>query len=213
MTERGSEIRNHMVSWFNEIPESDLRWVLQIAMRGAARGLSQMVGHSIEITPLRVQTVAISQIATYAGDPEAEAVGVYLMIEGTLPGRAILLLSSASALRLVDMLTNVLSGTTTHLGDLERSALAEVGNLMVSYFLNTVAKFLARPELLHPSPPAVMVDMLGAILDMSVAPAAALGDDLLVVETAFTQDASADPERTVQVRFWILPDVTIPGLA
>ncbi len=140
-------------SWCNDIPESALGEVLQAAMHGAARGLSGLAGHPIHVTTLCLETVPVAQVATHAGDPETEVVGIYLMMEGDCSGQAILMLSLTSALNLADVLLNVPPGTSTHLGEMERSALAEVGNLMVSYFLNAVATFLKKPRQLQPSPP------------------------------------------------------------
>jgi chemotaxis protein CheC len=197
-----------LLSWCDDIPESELGEVLQAAMHGAARGLSGLARHPIHVTTLRLETVPIAQVATHAGDPETEVVGIYLVMEGDCSGQAILMLSLASALNLADALLNVTPGTSTHLGEMERSALAEAGNLMVSYFLNAVATFLKRPRLLQPSPPAVMVDMLGAVLDEVMTPVAVVSDDLTIAEAAFAQGASTDggSDRTIQVHFWVLPD-------
>ena len=63
------------------------------------------------------------------------------------------------------------------------------------------------PVWLRPSPPAVMVDMLGAILNVIVTPVAAVRDDLLIVETVFR-----DSSRTVEGRFWVLPDPALRDL-
>lgn len=58
-----------------------------------------------------------------------------------------------------------------------------------------------------------MVDMLGAILDVIAAPVAILDDDVLIVDTSFAQRANTDqdPDRVVQVRFWVLPDALARG--
>jgi len=111
-------------------------------------------------------------------------------------------------LNLADVLLAVPPGTSTHLGEMERSALAEAGNLVVSYFLNAVATFLKKPRLLQPSPPTVMVDMLGAILDVVMTPVAVVSDDLMIVEAAFTPGTSTNggSDRAIQVHFWVLPD-------
>ena len=194
---------SEQISFWNDVmTASQSDSVLHAAMYHAASGLSDMVGRSIDIDILHVETVPISQVMTYAGSPEAEMVGVYLLIGGDLPGQAILMLTLDDALRLVDLLIGVPPGTTTGLGDLERSALAEVGNLTVSFFLNEMATLTGMP--LRPSPPAVMVDMLGAILDVVATSVAAVSDDLRIVETVFK-----DAGRIVQVRFWLLPDPTI----
>ena len=135
-------------------------------------------------------------------------VGVYLVMSGGLHGQALLILSITSALHLADLLLGKPPGTATELGAVERSALAEIGNLAVSAFLNTMAAQNPQsPRLLRPSPQAVMVDMLGAILNVIVTPVAAVRDDLLIIETDFK-----DARETIQGRFWVMPDPKLEDL-
>ncbi len=171
-----------------------------MVMESVARGLSEMVGQTISSDPPRIETVSLAQIATRAGAPETEVVGIYLQIEGSLRGWAILILPLNSALKLADLLMDKPPGTTTRIGFVEQSALAEVGNLMVSYFLNAVAAFTSIPRQLRPSPPSVMVDMPGTVLDLLLMPATAVSDDLLIIETTFR-----DTRESLQARFWVVP--------
>ncbi len=180
--------------------------VLHAAMAHAARGLTDMVGHTITHDAPQVKNIPVSEMIVRASDLATETVGVYLQIEGGLSGQAMLILPLTFALNLVDLATNAPQGTTTALGRIECSALAEVGNLTLAYFLNAVAETTGRPEILQPSPPAVMVDMLGDILDLVVRPAAALSESPLIVETIFK-----DVTKSVQFRFWLLPDLKSNG--
>lgn len=184
--------------WNDVMDDSQLEHVFSAAMESAARALSGMVGRPIAISTPRIERVPISQAAAYAGGPETEMVGVYLLLEGDMPGQAILMFTLSDALSLVDFLLGAPPGTSTQLGEMERSALAEVGNLAVSHFLNTVAELTETS--VRPSPPAVMVDMLGAILDVVATSVAAVSDDMVIVETAFEE-----PEWTMQAPFWVLP--------
>lgn len=181
-------------------PQSQ-RW-LGAAMKHVARGLSEMTGHKINTDTPRLCAVPITQVATRVDDPETKVVGIYLQIEGGLCGQTILILPMTSALNLADWLIGVAPGTTTNIGPIEHSALAEAGNLAVSYFLNAVALLAGMTEPLRPSAPAVVVDMLGSILNLVVTPVvAARSDDLLIVETVFRSRT-----KSVQAHFWVLPD-------
>ena len=195
------------IPWFEEAPPAELERLLQAAMQNVERGLSRMVGRSIGITAPRLEKVPIAQLATCIGDPEAETVGVYLLLTGDLQGQAILLLPLDSALNLAGKILGTSPGKKD-LGELERGALAEVGNLMVSYFLNAMAELLGRPAPLYPSPPAVMVDMLGAMLNMVVTPVAAMSDHLLVVTCNLHTLTSVDegPDENIPIHFWLVPD-------
>ncbi len=174
-------------------------------MERVARALSGMAGQAItRDAPDIIKKISISQVVARAGAPEAEMVGIYLQMESGLRGRVVLILPLDLALNLVDMMTELPQGTSTNLGDLERSVLAETGNMTLSCFLNAVAELTGRSEMLQPSPPAVIVDMLGAILNLFITPAAAVSDDLLIVETIFM-----DIARTTRFRLWMLPDPAI----
>jgi chemotaxis protein CheC len=202
--------------WFQGIPASRLEEMLHQAAEQAASGLSEMLGQPVRVTDFRMGALPIARVSQYAGDPEAEMVGVYLLLKGGLAGQALLLLPLPSARRLAHLLLEgpgagdgaEQPGSVLGLADPERWALAEVGNLMVTYALNAMATSLNRGEPFYPSPPAVMFDMLAAMIDVIATPVAAQGDDLLVVacdlQTAAGQSMGAD--GTIQVHFWILPD-------
>jgi len=200
-------------SWFSAVSIQKLDMVLKEAMQNVERGLSGMLGCSVNISTPRLETVPIAQLATHAGDPEAETVGVYLLINGDLQGQAILLMPLANAFSLVAMLQGVPASSITTLGELEEATLAELGNLMVSYFLNAMATLLGRPEPVYPSPPAVMVDMLGAILNVVATPIAIGSDDLLIVTCDLQakgspsggNDKEGKTTQVIPIHFWVMP--------
>lgn len=172
--------------------------LLDAAIQNVATGLSEMVGRPITIDATNIETLQFGQLPAWVGDPEAEMVGVYLLIEGDIAGQVILIFSLEEALHLIDLLLGEPSGTTKTLDELGRSALAETGNLATSYFLNEVSKRTGTA--IRPSPPAVMVDMLGAMFDVISAPVAAINDQLIIVNAEFKE-----PNRTVSAHFWVMP--------
>jgi len=174
---------------------------LATVMNKVVGPLSTMTNLVFTVENSRVDRIPLSAVATEAGDPECEMVGVYLRMEDGLRGHALLVLPIANALHLVDALLDQRLGTSTTLGYTERSALAEVGNVLVAYFLNAVAEMVAADFPLRPSPPAVAVDMLGAILNTLVIPLAGIHDDLLAARATL-----ADITGAIQARFWVLPD-------
>jgi chemotaxis protein CheC len=187
--------------WSDLVSHENSRNELYTAMQRAAIGLSDMVGRIVSNDTPRVDTVPVGQVVARAGDPEASMVGIYLLLEGGLNGQAILILSQTSALKVADLLMGERPGTTTRLGSAERSALAEACNVAISHFLNAVASRTEMKGLLKPSKATVMEGKLHAMLDVIVAPMAAVRDDLLIIETVFQ-----DTQNTVQGRLWILPD-------
>ncbi len=188
-----------LVRTFDDHLHELLRIMAAEGIRNAAAGLSGMVGAEITVTDPHIRLVPMTDIPTLLGGPEEEAVGIYLQAQGDVQGQIMLIMPCDKALELVDMLMEQPLGTTQQLGALERSALAEVGNMTASFFLNAVAKRLHLD--IRPSPPAVMVDMVAAILDIVAAISGGVSEHVLLMQGAFMRDG-----REVEVNFWVLPD-------
>jgi len=179
---------------------------LDAAMEHVALGLSNITGQPIGHGPPQVRRMTLAQVSVCSGDPETPAVGIYLKIESGLIGWALLSIPLDLALRIAAWVMETPPEAASQLSRLQKSALGEVGNLALSYFLNAIAGQSGVSDVLLPSPQAVIVDMLGALLNLMVMPVATAGDELVVVETAF-HDAS----RSAQICFWIAPDLGNSG--
>jgi len=128
-----------------------------------------------------------------------EAIGIYLRAEGGLSGQIMLIIPYQKAMELVDLMMENEPGTTQSIGSLERSALAEVGNQAGTFFLNTLAAITGRD--IRPTPPAVMVDMIGAILDIIIATMGGISEHVLLLQANLENG-----DREVETNFWVIPD-------
>jgi chemotaxis protein CheC len=88
---------------------------------------------------------------------------------------------------------------------MERSTLGEMGNIMGSFFLNFISDTTGNR--FQPSPPAVMMDMAGAVLDAALADVLAYSDDTYIVETVFGTN-----DRQVSGTFLVIPSPELEGL-
>lgn len=172
----------------------DLEAWTKLVMAGivnAISGLSQMVGQDIRVTSMESRRIQIKEAPGLFGGPETLAVMVYLGITGSATGHMAVIYAPKTAFELVDMLMGLDSGSTQDLTEIETSALGEMGNIIGSFFLCTLADETGLD--LRPSPPAVMMDMVGAILDVVLAELFLESDEVTLVETAFgTQDKQLD---------------------
>lgn len=183
--------------------DNDYRILKNLAARGvsnAAVGLSEMVGREIRVRTSEVSMLSIDQVSGLLDSPEVTVVGVYLAIGGDVRGHILLLFSPREAMGLVDMLMGLPSGSTTTMGTMERSALGEVGNLTGSFFLNALGE--ATQLCSQPSPPAVVVDMGAAVLDIPLVSLAQSAEEALVIKTIFQ-----DNERQIKAAFLVMPDL------
>ena len=177
-----------------------LNTIASEGIKNAADGFSGMVGRRIEVSNPDIELVPLLTIPKIVGGLEDDAVGVYLRFEGDMMGQIMMIIPHQKALELVDLLMGLEKGTTKRLGSLERSALGELGNLCGTFFLNSIAKTVGAS--FRPSPPAIMVDMLGAILDIVVATAGGVNEHVLLMHANFM-----DGIRFVETDFWVIPDM------
>jgi len=168
----------------------------------AMAGLSQMAGQEIKVTSMDFRKVPVKDVTELFGGPEALIIAVYLEITGKSNGQMVVVYEPNVAFDLIDLLLCQPQGTTRELSEMERSTLGEVGNIMGSFFLNYISDNTGVS--FQPSPPAVMMDMAGAILDATLAGLMEFSDDIYIMETVFgTRD------RQVSGTFLVMPD---PGL-
>jgi chemotaxis protein CheC len=169
------------------------------AVQSAANALSEMALREITAVSPEVRMVDLTHLSMVAGDPERAVVAVYLGIQGDIQGHILMAFSESMALGLVDMLMGQDEGTTTELGDLEISALAEAGNVAGSFFLTTIADWSGLT--LPPTPPVVIHEMCGAILDTLAAELALQAhDQAMVIDAQFTCDG-----QVVDASFFMFP--------
>ncbi len=180
--------------------QTALQRMAEAGVENAAAGLSQMIGQHISMSVPRVTLVPLATVAERVGGPEAQVVGIYVAAEGDLTGHMMLIMGLDDAQRLINLLLGEVEDCVVGLNALGRSALAEVGNLTASFFLNAIASLLECTA--RPSPPAVIVDMAGAILDIMLVSAGELSDEILLLETLFESEG-----RQMTILFWVLPDL------
>jgi chemotaxis protein CheC len=169
-------------------------------VKNAAHGFSGMIGRKIQVGKPKGRLVPLLTIPEIVGGQDDDAVGIYLRIEGDLVGQMMMIMPNPKAMELVDLLMDLTPGTTQNLGSLERSALGELGNLCGSFFLNSIANTVGAD--FRPSPPAVVVDMVGAILDIVIATTGSVSEQVLLMQANFT-----DGDRCVEADFWVIPDM------
>ncbi|MDY6893339.1 MAG: chemotaxis protein CheC [Chloroflexota bacterium] len=171
----------------SEIEHSVWTELVSKAIVRSISSLSQMVGQTITVPTLDTRPIDIKEVAYLFGGPEALIVGVYLRVSGSVEGQIMLVYSPQAAFELLDLLMGEAPGTTQNLGEMEMSGLGEIGNTMGAHFLNYLADSTGLS--LNPSPPAVMMDMAGAILDAALAEIMRESDETWIVEATFgTED-------------------------
>ncbi len=176
------------------------RWA-ELVSKGttnAMLGLSQMIGQEIHVASLSLRRVPVAAVSNLMGGPDVTSVGIYISATGTAEGHLMLMYDPVIARAFVDLMMGLPPETTSVLGEMERSALGEMGNVIGSFFLNALADSTSAD--LRPSPPVVMTDMAGALLDIVAADIMLRQDEAFVAETQFHTG-----ERDIAGNFFVVP--------
>jgi chemotaxis protein CheC len=149
----------------------------------AATTLSQMVGSTVQMSVPGIKAIDISELGNFMGEESAAL--VVFELQGDIPhgGFVIFYITRESAIRL----TNTMLGLTDMnrpMNEMDESALLEVGNIMVSAFLDATAELLGFVML--PSPPAMTIDMAHAAMSSLIAGLGEEIDEVLLFSTELT---------------------------
>lgn len=159
-----------------------LREVGNIGTGNATTALSQMLNCKVDMYVPQVRLLEFSEVGAIMGGEEQLMAGVYLGVDGDINGSILFLLEKESAQVLIEKLLGVtVSGT--ELSEMEQSALKEIGNIITTSYLNSLATLTNM--VIYPSVPALSVDMAGAILSVPAIVFGTIADKLLLIQTQF----------------------------
>ena len=164
----------------------------------ALYGLSLMVRHQIAVTSLSLKWLPVKEAAAKICGPDEKGVGIYLAIEGDANGHLLMMHDINMAFRIIDIQLGIPIGTTTRMGDMERSILGEMGNITGAFFLNALAD--ATDLVLMPSPPAVMTDLAIAMVNLPLSCILEGQEEALMVSATFATD-----NQNIDGKFIVLP--------
>ncbi len=177
-----------------------LREVGSIGTGNAATALSSMLNREIRITYPEVRIMGYNEAIEWIGGPEVITAGVLVRISGQMNG----IMLSVQPLEFVNLVLGTMLDDRlddyTQLTDLGSSALVEIGNIMISTFINALSGLAdINVELTVPS---FTVDMQGAILAVPMAEFGGQTDYLMTIGANFVADG-----HEVPCRLLLSPDI------
>ncbi len=146
----------------------------------AATTLSQMLGSSVEMSVPAIKSIDIAELGNYMGEEPAAMVAFELQGEIPHGGYIVFYISRESAIRLTNTMLGLTEMNRT-MNEMDESALLEVGNIMVSAFLDATAELLGF--IMLPSPPSLTIDMAHAAMSSLVAQMGEEVDEVLLFST------------------------------
>lgn len=177
-----------------------LREVANIGAGNAANALAVMINSKIKISLPQARLMPFTDVPDFMGGAEAHAVGIYFHVTGSVQARILLIMPIEKSVRLLEMLLGSSDALLTgSFSEMEYSALMELGNILSSSYLNALASLTGL--LLMPSPPALAIDMVAAVLDTILAQYGEVSETVLVMEAGFQKD-----DQGVVGNMFLLPE-------
>lgn len=189
-----------MDNWdtLNSTEVDALREIGNIGAGNAATSLAQLLNRKISMSVPRAGLVPFAEIVHLVGNEEDLVACVDTRVSGPAPACVLFILQGQSAYYLVDMLLGRQSGETTQMGEMERSTLAEVGNILTGSFLAAFAQMTQIQFV--PEVPALALDMLGAVLTTALVTSGYFSEQVLVIETTFFNE-----QDSINGHFFLVP--------
>ena len=177
-----------------------LREIGSIGSGNAATALSQMLGREIRITLPEVRIMGYNEAIEWIGGPEAVTAGVLVRMGGQMNG----IMLSVQQLEFINLVLQSMLRLEVkdfmELDELGKSTLVEVGNIIISAFINALSGLSGVS--IDLTVPAFAVDMQGAILAVPMAEIGNMSDYLMTIGGNFLCD-----NKQVPCHLLLSPDI------
>ena len=188
-----------MVNKLTPLQLDAIREVGNIGAAHAATVLSQLLNRKVSMTVPQVNILPLAEACDFVGGQEEPMVGIYLRVFGGAPSKILYLFPEDKALFLAGLLIDEPEKCRNLLGEMEISALKEIGNILTGAYVYAFSTFTGINML--SSVPALAFDMVGAILNTILADLGEMGDYAVLIETKLMAcDSSIDGH------FFLIPD-------
>ena len=171
-----------------------------IGSGNAATALSNLLEQKITMTVPEVSILGNNDTVMRLGGPEKIVAAILVTFSSSINGLILYLQS-------LDYINNILSGSMgvkvsdfSELTDINISALTEIGNIVISSYISAISSMTGlKIEL---SPPAITVNMLGAVMSVPMTEFGYETDKLMLIDGNIVFDGNP-----VESNILMLPDV------
>ncbi len=184
----------------NSLEIDTLREIGSIGTGNAATALSQLLQREVRITMPEVRIMGYNEAIEWIGGAEEITAGVLVRLGGEING----IMLSVQQLDFVNLVLEGMMDRVVQdymgLHEMECSALIEVGNIMISTFINALCGLAGIS--INLTVPAFTVDMQGAIMTVPMAEFGGQSDYIMTIGGNFVCD-----NKQVPCRLLLSPDV------
>ncbi len=190
----------HSYSDMNSMEQDVIREVGSIGTGNAASALSGLLGTQVRMGVPTVRVQEFNDAMLAVGNPESIVAAVLVQMSGEVNGIMLFVLNDELVNDILEMLLGRHINNYSELTEMDVSALNEVGNIMISSYVNAMCT-LAGVEI-HLSVPEIAVNMLGGIMSVPMAEFGYQTDQLLMIRGKFIIR-----EKELDSDLLMLPDI------
>jgi len=183
----------------SEIQKDAVKEIGNICAGNAATALSQLLNKKIAIVVPKILFIPIENVPLAVGGEDKLVAGLVLRVLGDLPSTILFVFSQKDALALSSFMTGKTISNGSVIGDLERSALKEIGVILANAYLGALGSFVGFG--LVPCVPELIVDMAGAIVDYILIELSCESQFALLIESEFKEESTS-----VIGNFFLIPN-------
>ena len=174
-----------------------LKEIGNIGAGNATTALASLLQSKVDMKVPNVMMLDFKDVGKLLGGEEQEMVAAYLGVEGDVTGSILFLIKKDTAFMIAKRLLG--EYCSDDFGEMERSAVKEVSNIITGSYLNALATMTGLT--IYPSVPDLAVDMAGAILSVPAIEVGIMGDKILLIQSQLTN------EKELEGFFIMVPDV------
>jgi chemotaxis protein CheC len=160
-----------------------------------------MVNTRIMVDIPEIKVVKLEDVGELIGRPDEIVSAVMMQLLGDITGRTVQIFPWKTAVQLTSvLLRGEKVAKPEDFGELEQSALREVGNILVGAYINALSELMGL--MLIMSPPAITIDTAQAVLTTSYLNFGEPHDYVFAVNTRLGMDSNTE----LGAHFLLLPD-------
>lgn len=184
----------------NEVHIDVLKEIGNIGSGNAATALASILGDTVAMDVPKVNVVDVNQAVAALGGPESISICVLSKLEGDIKGLMMFLIQCAYAPVILNGIGCPCEGQCDQLTEMEQSAISEIGNILISSYVSSIAA-LSKLNI-KTSVPALCVDMVGALMSVPAIEMATVSDHIIFIQDNFLSD-----EETITANMLLVPNI------
>ena len=191
------------INKYEEMNEMELDIIKEIGSIGngnAATALSSLLSAEVKMPLPKVEILEFNEALGHLGNPEDVVAAILVEMSGEIQGIMLFILSKEFSDEIIFRVTGQPEVDFLNMQEIETSVLTEIGNIMISSYINALSSLTNVNVTL--SVPQMAVNMLGGILSLPMAMLGLNSDRIMMITGKFKIEG-----RELDSDMLLLPDV------